>query len=168
MINRKLMLLGEMGVGKTSIVNRLVFNTFSADYIASIGTDVYQYECRPEPGGDPILLNVWDTDGSHGEAMFKSVYIRGSHGALIIGDAKRRRSLETMANLAERFEAELPGRFFRCVINKVDLLDEGETVALPEKMVAKEFPKAMTSASTGENIKDVFFTAATTMARRRY
>jgi len=168
MMVRKIMLIGEMGVGKTSIVNQLVFKHFDADYNASIGTDVYQYECRPKPGADPILLNVWDTDGSYGEAIFKSVYIRGAHGALIIGDVTRRRTMETMTRLAGTFEDELPGRFFRCVLNKCDLLVDGAEPELPDKFVETKLPCVQTSALDGTNIEHVFKLAAETMVRRGF
>lgn len=168
MMIRKIMMLGEMGVGKTSIVNRLVFKQFSADYNASIGTDVYQYECRPTADADPILLNVWDTDGSYGEAIFKSVYIRGAHGAIIVGDVTRAPTLETMARLAETFEQELPGRHFTCVLNKCDLLEEGAEPVLPERMKAARLPFVKTSALSGDQIERVFHEAAATMARRGF
>ncbi|MEM1306914.1 MAG: Rab family GTPase [Pseudomonadota bacterium] len=168
MMIRKVMMMGEMGVGKTSIVNQLVFKQFSADYNASIGTDVYQYECRPTPESDPVLLNVWDTDGSYGEAIFKSVYIRGAHGAIIVGDVTRQRTLETMSKLADTFERELPGRHFTCVLNKCDLLGPDDEIALPQSMVERRLPHVRTSALSGENVEAVFRTAAQTMVRRGF
>ncbi len=41
MMVRKLMLLGEMAVGKTSIANRLAFDRFGESYTSTIGTDIY-------------------------------------------------------------------------------------------------------------------------------
>ncbi|MEL6871319.1 MAG: Rab family GTPase [Pseudomonadota bacterium] len=166
MIIRKIMLLGEMGVGKTSIVNRLVFDTFSGDYGVSIGSDIYQYKVEPSPGEQPFLFNVWDTDGSFGETIFKSVYIRGAHAAVILGDVTRKQTLETMARLAVRFEEELPGRYFCCVLNKVDLLEDGETPELPERLVSRGLPYITTSARTGANVRETFADAAASIVRR--
>lgn len=166
MIIRKIMLLGEMGVGKTSIANRLVFDTFSGEYGVSIGSDIYQYQVEPPPGDNPFLFNVWDTDGSFGETIFKSVYIRGAHAAIIVGDVTRKHTMETMARLAVRFEEQLPGRYLCCVVNKIDLLPEGEAPSLPERLVSRGLPYVTTSARTGENVCETFATAAETIVRR--
>ena len=44
MTAQKIMLLGEIGVGKSSIAQRLVFNRFGTDYKPTLGVDVYTYE----------------------------------------------------------------------------------------------------------------------------
>ncbi|MEM9028937.1 MAG: Rab family GTPase [Pseudomonadota bacterium] len=163
---RKIMLLGDVGVGKTSIANRLVFNRFGGDYKATVGSDIYQYEVIPSPIEEPFLFNVWDTDGNFGEALFRSVYIRGSNAALVVGDVKRRRSLETMIELARTFETELPGRYLCCVLNKIDLLDEGEEPSVPDALVTSGLPYKLTSAASGANIVDVFQEAAAAIVRR--
>ncbi len=64
MIIRKIMLLGEIGVGKTSIARRLVFGKFGDVYKATIGVDLYRYEVVPSPADEPFHFLVWDTDGS--------------------------------------------------------------------------------------------------------
>ena len=55
MIQRKLMLLGEIGVGKTSTIRRLVFDKFETNYKATVGTDIYTVDVEPQPGIDQPL-----------------------------------------------------------------------------------------------------------------
>ena len=63
MTSRKIMLLGDIGVGKSSIVQRLVFDRFNMVYKPTIGVDVYRYEVPASPGREAMSLIVWDTDG---------------------------------------------------------------------------------------------------------
>lgn len=79
MIVRKVMLLGEMAVGKTSIANRLAFDRFGESYKSTIGTDIYVYDVEAPPGDKPFRFLIWDTDGSFEDAMFRSHYMRGDH-----------------------------------------------------------------------------------------
>ncbi len=56
MISRKVMLLGEIGVGKSSLARRLVEGVFDATYIPTIGVDVHRY-ALPEPiDGETVRL----------------------------------------------------------------------------------------------------------------
>ena len=121
MIVRKVMLLGEMAVGKTSIANRLAFDRFGESYKSTIGTDIYVYDVEAPPGDKPFRFLIWDTDGSFEDAMFRSHYMRGAHAAIIVGDLTRRKTLESQLRLAQKFSEALPGRYFSAVLNKNDL-----------------------------------------------
>ena len=57
MTARKVMLLGEIGVGKSSLVKRLVFDRFETDYKPTLGVDVYRYEV-PAGGDRPAMAST--------------------------------------------------------------------------------------------------------------
>ena len=61
MTARKVMLLGEIGVGKSSIVQRLVFDKFEATYKPTIGVDFALKNVKLGPY--LIRLQLWDTAG---------------------------------------------------------------------------------------------------------
>jgi small GTP-binding protein len=168
MISRKLMLLGEIGVGKTSLIRRLVAGRFESEYKSTFGVELYRVPMtRAGPNGDQAIeLIVWDTDGHFGQSIFRHVYIKGASAALIIGDLKRRATLESMVALAECFQEALPGRHFSFIANKVDLVSGGETVELPTKLREARQPVLLTSAKTGANVEDTFIQAATSILRR--
>lgn len=166
MITRKIMLLGEIGVGKTSIVRRLVFDRFEGDYKATIGTDVYRYEVRPSPGKSPFHFIIWDTDGSFGESIFRSVHVKEAHAALIVGDLTRRATLDNTWKLATGFADAMPGRYLAIVLNKLDLFPAHIDPELPAAFAGSEFPMLKTSAKTGMNVKHAFHEAASTILRR--
>ena len=168
MISRKILLLGEIGVGKTSLIRRLVHGRFETEYKSTFGVELYRVPItRAGPNGDTAIeLIVWDTDGNFGQSIFRHVYIKGASAALIIGDLKRRSTLETMVGLADGFQDALPGRHFSFIANKSDLLDDGEAPELPAKLVDGRQPILLTSAKTGDNVEVSFIQAATSILRR--
>lgn len=166
MITRKIMLLGEIGVGKTSIAQRLVFDRFAGSYKPTIGTDVYRYELAPPPSGQPFQFLVFDTDGNFGTSIFREVSIRQAVAAMIVGDVSRGRTLESMVQLAEGFADAFPGRYVGYVLNKIDLTNSGVLELLPAKLEQPEFPVFRTSAKTGDHVRTAFHEAAATILRR--
>ena len=92
--------------------------------------------------------------------------MREAHAALVVGDATRPATLESMSKLADVFLETLPGRYLSFVVNKLDLLDTLADFQLPATISGSGLPMAITSAKTGENIKQTFDDAAETILRR--
>lgn len=160
MIVRKILLVGEVGVGKTSIARRLVFDKYGDIYAATIGVDIYRYEVLPSPGGVPFQFLVWDTDGSYGEGIFRQVYAKQAQAALAIGDISRPSTLETMFRLAALFAETAPGRFIAHIVNKTDLADAETIAGVRARLDASKVPHAMTSAKEGTQVREAFARAA--------
>ena len=167
MTARKVMLLGEIGVGKSSIVQRLVFDRFDMNYKPTIGVDVYRYELEETAERRRTTLIVWDTDGNFGETIFRHVYMREASAAVIVGDVTRASTLDAMAALGQGFREALPGRCLSFVLNKLDLLPPGEDATLPDALMRPGLTLHRTSAKTGQNIKTVFEETADANDRRR-
>jgi small GTP-binding protein len=160
---QKVMLLGDIGVGKTSLVRRLVLNRFEHDYKATIGVDVYThiFTIRDKEGDErDIKLLIWDIDGDFGESIFSQVYIKGASGALIIGDCTRISTVSSMATLAEGFAEQFPGRPVALVLNKIDLVSETDVAALARPLQYLHHPIVASSAKNGDNVASVFQTVA--------
>ena len=162
------MLLGDIGVGKTSLARRLVFGRFDANYKATIGVDIYNHELTvPEAAGDSrVELVIWDIDGDFGETIFRHVYIRGASAALVIGDAVRPSTLESMIRLGDRFQDELPGRPVAFVVNKMGLVETPETFELPKALISPRIPCIRASAKSGSNVEAAFSGLAGTILER--
>ncbi|MEZ5817441.1 MAG: hypothetical protein R3D44_10195 [Hyphomicrobiaceae bacterium] len=168
MTARKLLLLGEIGVGKTSLVRRLVHDELPTDYRATMGVDLYRYEIAGlgEGGGKALELVVWDLDGNYGESIFQHVYSKGASGALIVGDVMRQSTLEHMVRLADGFTEAMPSRQFTFVVNKLDLVGEPEAGLLPERLREARQPLVWTSALAATNVLTAFRQVADAILRR--
>ena len=158
----KIMLLGPIGVGKTSLLRRLVFDTFSYDYKTTIGVDLVSYDVELQDGR-PLRLVIWDTDGDFGESILTSSYAAGASGALVVGDATRPQTLARMALLLDGFERTMPRRPTCAVLNKVDLVAPG---AAELKLLGRR-PLIQASAQTGRGVREAFLSLAESIQRDR-
>lgn len=168
MTARKVMLLGEIGVGKSSLARRLVFGKFEFDYKPTIGVDVYRFDVPDSPTRPLMSLIIWDTDGNFGNAIFKHVYMKEAAAALIIADITRPQTLETQHALAGGFEDAFPGRHIGYVVNKTDLVIESEAPPLPRHLTQPGVDLTCTSAKTGACVETAFIAAADAIARRSH
>jgi small GTP-binding protein len=168
MISRKILLLGEIGVGKTSLVRRFVLDELPSDYRATMGVDLYRYVVRGiGPGRDRALeLVIWDTDGSYGAGIFSHVYAKGTSGALIVGDLTRPTTLQRMTELAEAFADAMPSRDFTLVLNKTDLVEQPDATMLPDALRRTRRRTIWTSALTADNVCTAFSETADAIIRR--
>lgn len=160
MIVRKLLMLGEIGVGKTSISRRLVFDSYGENYKATIGVDVYSHDVVPAPEGTDFKFLVWDTDGSHGESIFRQYYARQAQAAMIVADITRPSTVEAMQQLGRRYADVMPGRYFAYILNKIDLPEDPAVAASIEQLKASKVPVFKTSALSGQNVAVAFCKAA--------
>ncbi len=166
MTAKKVMLLGEIGVGKSSLARRLVFDKFDFNYKPTIGVDVYRYDVAASATRAATSLIIWDTDGNFGDAIFKHIYMKQASGAMIIGDLARYSTLETMAKLGEGFAQAFPGRYIGYIVNKTDLVAEADAAALPVALTRAGSDIFRTSAKTNTNVQAAFTNAADTIVRR--
>ena len=167
---KKLLLLGEIGVGKTSLVRRLTLGALPTDYRPTLGVSLYTY-VLPIPavagGGEQrIEFAIWDTDGNIGPAIFQHDYSVGTHGALIVGDVARRATLDLMVDLAEAFQDALPSRHFTFVANKADLATSRDEAPFPDRIREGRHRPLWTSALTGEGVEPAFVAAGRDILRR--
>lgn len=164
---RKVMLLGDIGVGKSSIVQRLVFDRFDGNYKPTIGVDIYRYELPDDiAGSDVTSFVVWDTDGNFGDAIFRHVYIRDAAAAMIVADVVRPETFDTAARLYDGFKEALPGRQATVLLNKTDLVTGNEPPQLPPSLTGPSVTIAHTSAKSGHNVEQSFHDTANAIQRR--
>ncbi|MDD1778924.1 MAG: GTP-binding protein [Candidatus Helarchaeota archaeon] len=88
----KLVLLGDMAVGKTSLVLRFINNTFSDKYITTIGADFLIKDL--ELLGAPVRLMIWDLGGQVQYEGVRSRYMQGSDGCILVFDVSRKGDVE--------------------------------------------------------------------------
>mmetsp|Transcript_2075 Transcript_2075/g.6181 ORF Transcript_2075/g.6181 Transcript_2075/m.6181 type:complete len:259 (+) Transcript_2075:109-885(+) len=151
----KFLLVGDSGVGKTSIVKRFSHNDYTASFISTIGVD---FEIRSFVYRDrQIKLQVWDTAGQERFQCITHGYYRGGHGVLIVYDCTDEASIERVWThwLAEVERYARPGIPVLVVGNKTDLKHLRKYDAedrLAERMRARGIPVVHTSAKEGTNV----------------
>lgn len=95
MVNRqKIIFIGDVSVGKTSIINVLMGQKFNNEYEASIGVDFFSKTIKYK--GKTIKLQIWD---SAGQEKFRSLipnYIRGSSLVFIVYDISNKKSFDNL------------------------------------------------------------------------
>ncbi len=159
-IQKKVCLLGDFAVGKTSLVQRFVYNRFSDKYLSTIGVKVSR-KTVVVPDGDDVVevtMMLWDLAGSQDFEGVRANYLRGAAGALMVCDMTRP---ETLASLERYFQdlQEVSAHAVTLIVgNKSDLTDQ---VRLPaaqiEEMAATHRTQVyLTSAKTGTNVEEAF------------
>lgn len=164
MLTAKVMLLGDMGVGKTSIMYRLVHDRFDGQYMTTLGVEILSYDV-PADKGEPTRLVLWDTDGDFGERVFETVYVMGASAAIIVSDITRPQTVTHMVDLARGFESRFPGRPYKALVNKIDLTNGGGTI--PEIKDIPPSSVSFVSAKAGTGIAETFAALAQTIHRRQ-
>lgn len=151
----KYTLLGDSGVGKTSVVNRFVEGTFAKDFRPTIGLNVmaHQYQFL----GMQINASIYDI-GS--QAFFKRVrryYYTGTNAALLVFALNDRDSFNALPKWKEELEQYCGNKLPACIIgNKNDLpraISFEEALSFAQAMNATYIE---TSALNGANIQELF------------
>lgn len=160
----KLVFLGDIYVGKTSIINRFMYDSFDTNYQATIGIDFLSKTLYLDDR--TVRLQLWDTAG---QERFRSLipnYIRDSSVAVIVFDITNK---QTFANCDKWVEDVKNERGNDAVIvfvgNKSDKAEE-RAVTLEEAQTKAGLFDAIyieTSAKTGDNVKQLFKQIATTL-----
>jgi small GTP-binding protein len=88
----KIVLLGSYAVGKTSIVNRFMYEQFSRDHEMTMGVDYFTKTIAIDE--TPVSLRIWDTAGQEQYSSLIPMYIRDTQVAIIVYDISNENSFE--------------------------------------------------------------------------
>ncbi|XP_067289883.1 ras-related protein Rab-36 isoform X2 [Pseudorasbora parva] len=160
----KVVVVGDLNVGKTCLINRFCKDVFERDYKATIGVD-FEIE-RFELSGLPFSLQIWDTAGQEKFKCIASAYYRGAQVIITVFDMADIKSLEnTQQWLMEAQKENEPNSCFVFLVGtKRDLLsaEECERTERDAINIATEMNAEFWSVSskTGENVQEFFFRVA--------
>jgi small GTP-binding protein len=164
----KVILTGPAAVGKTSILQRFVHNTFSESYSLTIGVDFLSKTVELEDG-ESARLTIWDIGGQKRFEFMRSKFYNGANGALLVYDLTREETFEKVKESLEVLRREAGNDVdFILVGNKLDLIESVGRVISPEK--AKNFAEDQgsfyieTSAKTGDSVEEAFVKLTQKMA----
>ena len=160
---RKLCMLGDFGVGKTSLVSRFVRSTFSEKYLTTVGVKVDTKEIAL-PNGVVSKLVIWDIAGRSNLDALNMTYLRGASALLLVADGTRERSLHAALNLLMQSRTLLPDAIVALAVNKLDLVEQWEVAPAAIAELRRTLPVHETSARTGAGVEGVFADFATRLA----
>jgi small GTP-binding protein len=152
---RKICMLGDFGVGKTSLVARFVRNTFSDKYLTTVGVKVDSKEVDCGDRGK-LKLVVWDIAGNSALDALNMSYLRGASGLLLVADGTRQASLRTAIDLLLQARSLLPDAHAVLVVNKLDLVERWEVAPGTLADLRQTMPVIETSALSGDAVEQAF------------
>jgi len=164
---RKICLLGDPAVGKTSLVKRFVYDQFDDTYLQTIGTKVTKRIIPLEDDNIQLTMMIWDIFGQKSRT-FSSIYYKGAKGALLVCDITRGETLEHVQKWADGILERAPEIPFVFLVNKYDLKDDAQMTEEDIKKVASNLDAEFmyTSAKTGDNVEKAFKTLGKKMVSK--
>ncbi|XP_073172261.1 ras-related protein Rab-34 isoform X4 [Lepidochelys kempii] len=160
----KIIVVGDLSVGKTCLINRFCKDTFDKNYKATIGVD-FEME-RFEVLGVPFSLQLWDTAGQERFKCIASTYYRGAQAIVIVFDVNDVASLAHARQwLADALKENDPSNVILFLVGSKKDLSPPAQYSLIERdaiKVAKEMHAEYWAVSslTGENVREFFFRVA--------
>ena len=152
----KTIIIGDYGVGKTSLLNAHISQRFNLDYKPTIGANILKKEVLVPEKNAQVIFNFWDIAG---QTLFKNLrkqFFNGSDAVILVYDCTRKESLENLDDwyesvkkFAKRYKIGM------LVCNKIDLtgreITEEEGKRKMEELKLKNFQYIETSALTTHN-----------------
>ncbi len=155
---KKICMIGDFGVGKTSLVKQFVHSEFSDKYLTTVGVKI-DTKLLTLSSGDQLKLILWDIEGTDKLSTIDTNYLRGASGYFIVVDGTRKTTVETAINLNEQAEQIIGSLPFVLLLNKVDLKEkwqlDKETIL---GLKARNFVMRQTSAKDGTGVENAFQT----------
>ena len=159
----KISIIGDGGVGKTSLIKKFTKGTFERDYIQTIGAQFSRYDI--EIDGDLVNLIFWDIAGQDDFNFLHPLFYRESRGCIIVFSLEENdlgeesfNHIENWHNELKKYCSEIPVIIFA---NKVDLIEEVSLSKINiQEVVSKNnfLGYFLTSAKTGQGVHEAFKT----------
>jgi len=161
-ITKKICLLGDFNVGKTSLVRRFIEDKFSDRYLSTVGVKVSRksVSLKTELDLQQINLLIWDLEGN---TKFKSItpsYLKGASGAIIVADLSRTDTIKNLSQHLQLFWKINPQGKTAIALNKADLIPAEKLAKIVENYQSQTSKRILgvytTSAKTGDLVNEIF------------
>ena len=169
-VTYKIVVFGNGGVGKTTLLHRYITGEFFLDTKVTIGLDIAVKYLEIE--GIKITLQIWDFGGEDRFRFLLPNYTRGAFGGIFMYDITRPHSLRNIDEWLEIFRREQIKKFHAPLIivgGKSDLTTRRLISEKEAKKVTKSYKISHhfeCSAKTGENIEIIFDTLTRAIMRK--
>ena len=172
-LRAKVCLVGEEGVGKTSLIRRCVLNMLDDLCTRTMGTKVSKKTValgRPDAGPVRVEMMIWGIMGAHDmRTLLRDEYFRGTNGAVAVADLTRRSTFDEFPAWTEGLERAAGDLPLVVAVNKSGCAGEAdvgtEEIVRTARSLGADY--LMTSAKTGENVEEAFRRLGDLVARDR-
>ncbi|CAG9328688.1 unnamed protein product [Blepharisma stoltei] len=153
----KIVLLGDQGVGKSSIVLRFVKDDYNEEQNATVGAS---YTGKILQVNDKIIkFNIWDTAGQERYQSLAKMYYRDANAAIMVYDITKRSSFEGILRWYKELKEFGPKNIVICIAgNKEDLVEMEDVQPSEVKELAKSIGAIYrkVSAKTSYGVEQMF------------
>jgi len=162
----KVIILGDSGVGKTSLMNQYVHKRFSNQYKATIGADFLTKEVMIDD--KLVTLQIWDTAGQERFQSLGVAFYRGADSCVLVYDVTDAKSFDNLESWMDEFLVHAAPRnadTFPFVVlgNKADMAAKRQVSVAKAKAWCNskgDIPHFETSAKEALNVEQAFHTIA--------
>lgn len=165
----KVCLVGDEGVGKTSLIRRFVSSIYDDSYIRTVGTGVSKRDVDMSDEGYIVTMLIWDIMGRRDFIqLFKDAYFKHAKGVMAVFDTTRRKTLDSLTEWVGNVKSTVGDVPTIVLANKSDLEDEYEASDqdIESAVSDKSFMWLYTSAKTGHNVELAFRELASEMLKK--
>ena len=162
-MNLKLCVVGERGVGKTSLIKRYVEGHFSEGYKSTLGAYLYPVEIEIHAGKQDLVIAkvaIFDLMGEHSiRETFRDAMFYGTHGLLAVCDVERSETVYAMTDWIRAVSLVAGDLPLTIALNKFDRVAENSIGPAETDWLRKQFPSTrivLTSARKGEGVEAAF------------
>lgn len=167
--NVKLVLLGDQGVGKSSIALRFVRGEFTENSEATIGAAFLTQTINVS--NVSIKFDIWDTAGQERYHSLAPMYYRGAQAAVVVYDVTNTKTFQKAVSWIKELKQQANSQIIMVLAgNKADMASEKRAVSREEAQAFAEENNLIfteSSAKTGMCVGDIFMAVAQTLAKLR-
>ncbi|OMJ66632.1 hypothetical protein SteCoe_36455 [Stentor coeruleus] len=168
-IQAKIVVVGDSGSGKSSIISRYKNGTFNTDSDSTIGASFYLHTI--EINSHILKLSIWDTAGQERYDSISTLYSRNSQAVILVADATRDDKVESLMKWYNKIVKQLLNDevLVFVAVNKIDL-----TTVLYEFADVKIFADSvgatmfLTSAKDDLNITELFLSVGNAIVHKSF
>eukprot|EP00285_Hemiselmis_virescens_P015180 CAMPEP_0173382372 /NCGR_PEP_ID=MMETSP1356-20130122/4883_1 /TAXON_ID=77927 ORGANISM="Hemiselmis virescens, Strain PCC157" /NCGR_SAMPLE_ID=MMETSP1356 /ASSEMBLY_ACC=CAM_ASM_000847 /LENGTH=151 /DNA_ID=CAMNT_0014336679 /DNA_START=15 /DNA_END=467 /DNA_ORIENTATION=- len=134
----KVIVVGNGGVGKSSMIRRFCTGEYTDKYKKTIGVDFLEKEAYVSSVDQTITFMVWDTAGQEEFNAVTKQYYRNANGCVLAFSTTDRDSFEAVRSWKGKVEDEVGEVAMVLVQNKVDLIDKAVVTSEEVETLARE------------------------------
>jgi small GTP-binding protein len=160
-ITSKIIIVGDINVGKTSILNRYIYNNLTAQHIATIGVDylIKRINKNYNNNSYELKLQLWDTAGLERFRSITSLYYKGASHILIVFDLSNIESFNnSIKNWLDYIKNNINNNDTKIIFvgNKLDIINSNYDTIINKWFSSNNYPYFKVSQSNIDSINNLF------------